>query len=58
MDDYIILYNLPDVQWTGKPSTLAGPIVFYIRPGRGGRGLVRPPLAVWPLIKLELHGKN
>ena len=39
--------------------TLAGPIVFLHkpRPKGGGVGATRS-LAVWPLIKLELHEKN
>ena len=32
---------------------------FRILPGhKGGGGLVRPPVAVSPLIELELRGKN
>ena len=36
--------------------TLAGPIVFLHTPRPRGGGAT--PLAVWPLIKLELRGKN
>ena len=32
--------------------------LFYIRPGRGGGGATPPPLAVCPLIELELRGKH
>ena len=40
-----------------KCLTLAGTSHFAILHGIGG-GLVRPPPRVWPLIELELRGKN
>ena len=41
---------------SGRGLTLAGTSHFAILHGTGG-GLVRPP-CVWPLIELELRGKN
>ena len=38
--------------------TLAGPIVFLHTPRPRGEGGGATPLAVWPLIELELRGKN
>ena len=38
--------------------TLAGPIVFLHTPRPMGGGVVATPLAVWPLIELELRGKK
>ena len=38
--------------------TLAGTGYFASFLGTGGEGVIRPPPRVWPLIELELRGKN
>ena len=48
--------NLRDIP--GHILTLAGAIVFIHTPRTRGEGLGATPLAVWPLIELELCGKN
>ena len=47
----------PSPPRTGLTLAGTGYFAFFLGTGMGG-GMIRPPPRVWPLIKLELRGKN